>query len=179
MGGGGWWTRRKNGELYPAWVSISAVRNEKGEVNKYISVSSDITESKQAEDRIRYLAYFDPLTDLPNRTLLRDRTEQLLLTARREQRSAALFYLDVDNFQNINDSRRHLTGDQLWQEVARRVTHALQAPTAARRARPRPGGGGRSPATCSGGASSRAPAWARRPTPTLRAGSTARAGGGR
>ncbi len=127
------WNRRKNGELYPAWVSISAVRNEKGEVNKYISVSSDITESKQAEDRIRYLAYFDPLTDLPNRTLLRDRTEQLLLTARREQRSAALFYLDVDNFKNINDSLGHLTGDQLLQEVARRITHALEGTDAAGR----------------------------------------------
>ncbi len=119
------WNRRKNGELYPAWVSISAVRNEAGQVNKYISVSADITESKQAEDRIRYLAYFDPLTDLPNRTLLRDRTGQLLLAARREQRSAALLYLDVDNFKNINDSLGHLAGDQLLQEVARRIAHAI------------------------------------------------------
>lgn len=119
------WNRRKNGELYPAWVSISAVYNEAGEINKYISVSSDITESKQAEDRIRYLAYFDPLTDLPNRTLLRDRTEQLLLAARHEQHSAALLCLDIDNFKNINDSLGHMIGDQLVQEVARRVVQAM------------------------------------------------------
>ena len=120
------WNRRKNGEVYPAWVSISAIRDDNGEVTKYISVSTDITEFKQAEDRIRYLAYYDPLTNLPNRTLLRDRTEQLLHNASRENRQAALLFIDLDNFKNINDSLGHLAGDRLLQEVARRIESELR-----------------------------------------------------
>ncbi len=120
------WNRRKNGELYPALASISAVRDAQGRASKYISVSTDITEFKQAEDRIRYLAYYDPLTELPNRTLLRDRAEQALNQASRLQAGAALLFLDLDHFKTINDSLGHLSGDTLLQEVTQRIRAALR-----------------------------------------------------
>jgi len=120
------WNRRKNGELYPALTSISAVHDAQGRVNKYIAVSTDITEFKQAEDRIRYLAYYDPLTELPNRTLLRDRAEQVLSKAAREHGTAALLFLDLDHFKTINDSLGHLSGDALLQEATQRIRAALR-----------------------------------------------------
>lgn len=120
------WNRRKNGELYPALASISAVHDAQGKVTKYISVSTDITEFKQAEDRIRYLAYYDPLTELPNRTLLRDRAEQALSKAAREHAEAALLFLDLDHFKTINDTLGHLSGDMLLQEATQRIRAALR-----------------------------------------------------
>lgn len=120
------WNRRKNGELYPALASISAVHDTQGRVTKYISVSTDITEFKQAEDRIRYLAYYDPLTELPNRTLLRDRAVQTLTQAAREHAETALLFLDLDHFKTINDSLGHLSGDSLLQEATQRIRAALR-----------------------------------------------------
>lgn len=120
------WNRRKNGELYPALASVSAVHDAQGKITKYISVSTDITEFKQAEDRIRYLAYYDPLTELPNRTLLRDRAEQALSKAAREHTEAALLFLDLDHFKTINDTLGHLSGDMLLQEATQRIRAALR-----------------------------------------------------
>ncbi|GAB4293720.1 MAG: hypothetical protein Kow0096_09510 [Thiohalomonadaceae bacterium] len=120
------WNRRKNGELYLALSSISAVHDAQGNVTKYISVSTDITEYKQAEDRIRYLAYYDPLTELPNRTLLRDRGEQILSKAERNHAPAAFLFVDLDHFKTINDSLGHLSGDSLLQEATQRLRAALR-----------------------------------------------------
>lgn len=120
------WNRRKSGELYPSLTSISAVHDTQGRVSKYISVSTDITEYKQAEDRIRYLAYYDPLTELPNRTLLRDRAEQTLSKASREHSEVALLFLDLDHFKTINDTLGHLSGDTLLQEATQRILSALR-----------------------------------------------------
>jgi PAS domain S-box-containing protein len=90
------WNRRKNGEEFPAWQAISAVRDEGGEISNYVSVFSDITDKKNAEKRIAHLAYHDALTQLPNRLLLYERVEQALARARRHGDHLALLFLDLD-----------------------------------------------------------------------------------
>jgi diguanylate cyclase (GGDEF)-like protein/PAS domain S-box-containing protein len=120
------WNRRKNGELYPAWLTISAYKDVEGKVINYVGISSDISERHAAEERIRELAYYDPLTRLPNRTLLHDRVEQVLAKARREGGVAALFFIDLDHFKTINDSLGHFTGDQLLCQVAERMVGCVR-----------------------------------------------------
>lgn len=112
----------KNGQVFPALVNISVVRNPQGEITHYVEQFSDISLQKQFEERITYLAYRDPLTDLPNRTLLRDRVEQAMAMAQREGNGLVLLFLDLDRFKNINDSLGHAVGDQLLCEVARRLS---------------------------------------------------------
>ncbi|HEX5806359.1 MAG TPA: EAL domain-containing protein [Macromonas sp.] len=112
----------KSGQVFPALVNISVVRNSQGALTHYVEQFSDISVQKQFEERITYLAYRDPLTDLPNRTLLRDRVEQAMAMASREDAGLALLFLDLDRFKNINDSLGHAVGDQLLCEVARRLS---------------------------------------------------------
>ena len=127
------WDRRKNGEIYPKWQTVSAVRNSEGKISHYVAAFSDISERKAAEQRIHDLAFYDPLTALPNRRLLLDRLHQALLGSARSGQHGALLFIDLDNFKNLNDTRGHDMGDLLLIEVADRLTTCLRGcDTAAR-----------------------------------------------
>ena len=125
--------RRKNGELYTARISIDSVRDESGEVGNFILVFSDISERKEKERRIHYLAHYDQLTGLPNWTLFSDRMQQVLLAAKRNQAIAALMFVDIDRFKQAKDQVGHDLGELLLKEVASRIQGCLrQSDTAAR-----------------------------------------------
>jgi len=113
--------RRKNGESYIEWLSISTMKDERGEFSHHIAVVSDISERKAAEERMVYIAQHDFLTGLPNRMMLHDRLTQAIAHAEREQRKVAVMFLDLDRFKAINDTLGHLTGDKLLQIVADRI----------------------------------------------------------
>lgn len=120
------WNRRKNGELFPTWGSIRAIREESGELSHFISVFSDITSLKQSQEKLDYLAYHDPLTQLPNRLLFEDRLGQALRHARRHRQQVALLFIDLDRFKNINDSLGHPIGDNLLITVANRLSRLVR-----------------------------------------------------
>lgn len=115
------WNRRKSGELFAQWVTISLVKDNHDKVLNYIAVFSDITQHKEAEEKIEHLAHYDPLTDLPNRTLLKARLDQEIKSAVRNRTTFALFFLDLDHFKNVNDTLGHSVGDQLLIEVGKRL----------------------------------------------------------
>lgn len=115
------WNRRKNGEVYPEWLTISAVQNDAGEVTHFIGSFTDLSQQKQAEERIQYLMYFDALTDLPNRILFRDRFKQCMTQAGHEGNRVAFLHLDIDRFININETLGHQLGDQLLRQVGQRL----------------------------------------------------------
>ncbi|HKL78616.1 MAG TPA: diguanylate cyclase, partial [Gammaproteobacteria bacterium] len=125
---GGWqgeiWNRRKNGEIYPEWLTINRVLNADGNVAHYVAVFSDISQVKRSQDELEHLAHHDPLTDLPNRLLLRARLEQAMERADRDGTLVAVVFLDVDRFKDINSSLDHAMGDQVLTEVARRLDAA-------------------------------------------------------
>jgi diguanylate cyclase (GGDEF)-like protein/PAS domain S-box-containing protein len=112
------WNRRKNGELYPEWLNINTVLSTKNEPAFFVAVFSDITVLKRAENELHYLAHHDPLTQLPNRLLFKDRLDHALKNAHREQEMVALLALDLDRFKNINDSLGHPAGDELLKSVS-------------------------------------------------------------
>ncbi len=122
---GGWqgevWDRRKCGEVYPKWLTITAVMGSDGTVTNYIGTHYDITERKKAEEKIETLAFYDQLTGLPNRTLLLDRLKQSMKTSERSNRYCALLFIDLDNFKNLNDTQGHDAGDALLKQVAQRL----------------------------------------------------------
>jgi diguanylate cyclase (GGDEF)-like protein/PAS domain S-box-containing protein len=115
------WDRRKNGEVYPKWLTISAVKGDDGVVTHYVGSHIDITERKVAEEKVQHLAFYDPLTDLPNRRLLMDRLQQALASSARRSRQGALLIIDLDNFKTLNDTLGHDVGDALLQQVAQRL----------------------------------------------------------
>jgi diguanylate cyclase (GGDEF)-like protein/PAS domain S-box-containing protein len=113
--------RRRSGESYPEWLTITAVKDAAGATTHYVGVFQDITARKTAEEEIRNLAFYDPLTHLPNRRLLLDRLQQAVAASSRNGRYGALLFLDLDNFKTLNDSLGHDTGDRLLVEVAGRL----------------------------------------------------------
>ncbi|HUF20743.1 MAG TPA: diguanylate cyclase [Burkholderiales bacterium] len=121
------WNRRKSGELYPEYLSISAVGDGTGAVAHYVALFSDISERMAAQERIQYLAHHDVLTGLPNRVLLRDRVDVALAHARREKNRLALLYMDLDRFKLINDSLGHEIGDELLRQAAERIASQVRA----------------------------------------------------
>ncbi|WP_240794527.1 EAL domain-containing protein [Azoarcus sp. DD4] len=120
------WNRRRSGEIYPEWLSITAVRSETDDISHYIGIFSDITDRKESEARIRHLAHHDALTGLPNRLLLQDRLAQAILQARRGERHAAVLFLDLDRFKTINDTLGHEVGDGLLRQVTQRCLAAVR-----------------------------------------------------
>ncbi len=115
------WNTRKSGEEFPCWLSITAVCDEAGAVTHYVATHTDITLRKAAEDEVKHLAFFDPLTNLPNRRLLTDRLNQAVTHAKRDQGHMALIFVDLDRFKPVNDRYGHAAGDQLLQAVAHRL----------------------------------------------------------
>ena len=134
---GGWqgeiWDRRKNGEIYPKFMTITAVNNAAGEPNYYVSTQIDITQRKAAEEEIKNMAFYDVLTRLPNRRLLMDRLDQALVSSARNGQTGALFFIDLDHFKQLNDTLGHDIGDLLLQQVALRLKSCIrEGDTAAR-----------------------------------------------
>jgi diguanylate cyclase (GGDEF)-like protein/PAS domain S-box-containing protein len=120
------WNRRKNGEVFPEWLTITAVFEAAGQVSHYVATHTDITLRKAAEDEIRHLAFYDPLTLLPNRRLLRDRLKLALMHVKREHKQLALIFVDLDKFKPVNDQHGHAMGDMLLQGVAHRISACVR-----------------------------------------------------
>ncbi len=121
------WNRHKNGAVFPEWLTITAVKNEAAQVTHYVAAFSDISERKAAESQIRNLAFYDPLTELPNRRLLLDRLGSAMLAGARHQHVSALLFIDLDNFKTVNDTLGHNCGDLLLQQVAQRLSHCVRS----------------------------------------------------
>jgi len=117
---------KKNGEEFPVRLTSMAVKNLEGSFLGIVTTCEDITNLKNAEQRIHRLAYYDPLTGLPNRRLFLDRLHQALTFAKRDASKVGLFFIDLDNFKDINDTQGHDSGDKLLQEVANRLMHTMR-----------------------------------------------------
>lgn len=115
------WNRRKNGEVYPEFLTITSVKDQQGQTTHFVAFILDITLRKSAEDEIKQLAFFDALTELPNRRLFMDRLEHALLTRTRNSRGGALLFIDLDNFKALNDTLGHGMGDELLKQVGQRL----------------------------------------------------------
>ena len=120
------WDRRKNGEVFPEWLTVTAVTDDSGRITHYVDTLTDITERKAAEERIQNLAFYDPLTQLPNRRLLMDRLTHAMAGWPRHQRLGALLFVDLDNFKILNDTYGHHRGDLLLQAVATRLATCIR-----------------------------------------------------
>ncbi len=120
------WNRRKNGEIYPEWLSITAAKNSVGKVENYLAIFSDITLRKQEKQELYDLATHDALTGLPNRFFFNERLRHALARAKRAGHLVGLLYLDLDRFKPVNDSLGHKCGDKLLQTVARRMQRLVR-----------------------------------------------------
>ncbi|WP_283743952.1 EAL domain-containing protein [Sideroxydans sp. CL21] len=120
------WNRRKNGEVYPGWLNIDSVRDKNGELLYYFGMFTDISTRKEAEAQIHQLAFYDPLTRLPNRRLLIERLQQAFSVGARNGQHGAVLFIDLDNFKTLNDTKGHDIGDQLLSEVAERLNACVR-----------------------------------------------------
>jgi diguanylate cyclase (GGDEF)-like protein/PAS domain S-box-containing protein len=120
------WNRRKNGEIYPQWLSISTVHDAVGAPKHYVGVFTDISQVKQSEARLEKLAHFDPLTALPNRLLALSHLQHAIEQAERHQHRVAVLYIDLDRFKTVNDSLGHPVGDELLTALAQRMRSRLR-----------------------------------------------------
>ncbi len=127
------WNKRKNGEVYPQWLSITAVTDDKEQITHYVGAFSDLTQYKAAESKIELLAFYDPLTNLPNRRLLHDRLQHALDSGDRHHNHGAVMFIDLDHFKLLNDTKGHGVGDLLLIETAERLLSCVRkADTVAR-----------------------------------------------
>ncbi|MBA5605089.1 EAL domain-containing protein [Duganella sp. FT3S] len=120
------WNLRKSGELYLEWLTVSAVRDNRGQTTHYVGVFSDITQVKESQEKLDHLAHHDPLTALPNRLLFNDRLQHALQRASRDHEQLALLFIDLDRFKNVNDTLGHHIGDELLKQVATALQEKLR-----------------------------------------------------
>jgi diguanylate cyclase (GGDEF)-like protein/PAS domain S-box-containing protein len=120
------WEKRKNGEAYLEWLTVSSVRDDQDEVTHYVCVFSDITEVKESQDKLDHLAHHDPLTALPNRLLFHDRLRHAMVRCAREGQQLAVLFIDLDRFKNVNDTLGHHVGDTLLKQVAGQLAACLR-----------------------------------------------------
>jgi len=120
------WNKRKNGEIYPEQLTITPIFGEGGQLANYVGIFSDITQRKMSENEIHKLAFYDPLTGLPNRRLLYERLVHAIAASKRDGRYGALMFLDMDKFKQLNDTHGHSTGDLLLVEVAQRIARCVR-----------------------------------------------------
>lgn len=120
------WNRRRDGELYVEWLSITALRSDQGEIENYVAVFTDITDRKEKEELIQYQANYDALTGIPNRVLFHDRLNRAISSANRQNQRGALMFIDLDRFKEVNDTLGHEAGDELLKEVASRLQRTVR-----------------------------------------------------
>ncbi len=120
------WNRHKDGELFLDWLAITVVKDAQGLVTHYVSVHTDITQRKRSEEEVKQLAFYDPLTGLPNRRLLMDRLGQLAAALARSGQISAVLFMDLDHFKPLNDTYGHDQGDELLQQVAQRLLDCVR-----------------------------------------------------
>ena len=120
------WNRRKSGEIYPEWLTITAVRDDEGKVTNYVATLTDISVRKASEEAINQMAFHDALTRLPNRRMLVDRLKQAIAASKRSKHCGVALFLDLDRFKPLNDTYGHVVGDLLLVEVAERLKRCMR-----------------------------------------------------
>jgi len=120
------WQRRKDNEEFLCWLELTEVRDASGARTHFVGVLNDITDRKRAEQELRYLANYDTLTGLPNRTLLSERLGHAIIRARRGNRKVAVLFLDLDRFKHVNDSMGHAAGDRMLKAAGSRLRHVVR-----------------------------------------------------
>lgn len=121
------WDRCKDGRVFPKWLTISVIHNASGEVENYVACFTDISEQREAADRLLHLAYHDPLTHLPNRLAFESQIELTIRACERDNRQVALMLIDIDRFKTVNDTLGHHVGDDLLKSVAKRLRETVRA----------------------------------------------------
>jgi len=120
------WNKRKNGEIYPEWLVINAIKNDLGQITLYSGIYRDLTERLKYEEQIKYHAYHDGLTGLPNRRLFYEKMHECILMAKRYQHYVAIMFVDLDGFKSVNDNFGHDIGDLLLQETGKRLQECVR-----------------------------------------------------